>query len=46
MSNTWGIEWFRNDKVEESSMVQDNSEAFIYNSSFDNDFNTDYFNEF
>ena len=46
MANKWGLEWYRKDKIEKSSMVQDDSEAYIYNASFDNDFNTDYFNEF
>ena len=34
------------DKIEKTSMVQDDLEAYIYNASFDNEFHTDYFDEF
>ena len=36
----------KRDNIEKTSMVQDHSDAYIYNARFDNDFQTDYFDEF
>ena len=37
----------RKEKIQKTSMVQDHSDAYLYDARFDNDFNTDYyFDEF